>query len=146
MKVTCSKRLLAHFRKFAKESHPREAYAVLLGKLVPDGVRVTQLYIPEGQREVATPYQVTVSQTWLADAARLGAINGEVVIGDIHSHVPRCKLSNWREDGAPSSGDWRCASHYIHAICLVTKTPKGALRSRVTFWPSRLDLTEKITE
>ena len=145
MRVTYSRRLMDHFRREAKHAYPREAFAVLIGRVVGDGVQVTQLYIPDGQREHATPLQITVADAWLREAKRLADASGEIVLGDIHSHVIRCPLSHWREDDAPSAGDWEVASNYIHAICYVRKYPSGRLISRITVWPSDLNLKVLIT-
>ncbi len=146
MTVKCSRRLLNHFRREAKRAFPKEAFAVLIGTVRGDVVEVTQIYIPDHQRDAATPHKITVSNSWVDQARSLAKLSGEIVLGDIHSHTPTCARSRWREDGAPSQGDWKVATDYIHAICTVYKYTSGRMVSRVSFWPSNLALKTCVTE
>jgi proteasome lid subunit RPN8/RPN11 len=146
MTVHVSRRLLDHFRREAKQAYPKEAYAILIGKIRGDQVSVTQLFIPDNQRAKATPDQIEVAASWREEAYHLANAAGEQVLGDLHSHTPTCTLSRWRGDSAPSEGDWKCASEYIHAICTIYKYPTGRMVARITFWPSDLALKTCITE
>ena len=145
MTVNVSRRLLDHFRREAKKAYPKEAYAVLIGKVHGDRVDITQLYIPDNQRCKATAHQIEVAVAWREEAMRLAKLTGEEILGDIHSHTPTCTISKWREDSAPSEGDWKCASEYIHAICTIYKYPTGRMVARITFWLSNLQLKTCVT-
>jgi len=127
--------LVSRFRRRAKRTFPREAYAILLGSRVPQQITIEDLYFPTQSEIESTPEFVRVSEgAWVA--ARLTADwQGLEVVGDLHSHCYKGKGPV--TDCAPSQTDLeRFERAYVQGIMSITRLPGGKLRTRCRFWGS----------
>jgi len=143
MRVKVSRRLLNHFRAEGKRVYPREAFAVLIGKLAGDRAIITDLFIPEGQERYASNTQVKVPRAWWEQANEFAKADGLIVLGDIHTHNETSKFTH---DTAPSEADWDMESGPLHGICSIRRHPTGRMVARIRFWPADALVETRITE
>jgi len=142
MTVRVSRRLLDYFKRYAKRAYPLEAYAIVIGRMNGETARVTQLYIPDDQAEYATRTRIRVPDGWWAQAHRL-ALNGEEILGDIHSHPEKSKFE---QDASPSEADYDRHNAALQGVCSIRKYPSGRMLARIKFWPARAGVVERITK
>jgi len=135
--VSVPRALVEGFKRVAIDRHPKEAYAVLFGRMNGTRAEVLDLWYPEDQRKFATTRiteTVLGRKQWLRKAIDIAESSGLSVVGDLHSHPVTNK--ECLDDPAPSCLDWRNAwgQRWIMGICVVVKTPRRVF-TRLKFWP-----------
>ena len=136
-RIICPRTIIESFKRVALDHHPREAYAVLFGRIEGMTAEIKDIWYPEDQWQFATANEVeTVSgrPAWWQKAVDIAESEGLDIIGDIHSH-PETDPARL-EDPSPSYSDWQTfpGPNWIRGICVVCKRPRS-VRFRVTFWP-----------
>lgn len=140
MRVIYSRRLLDHFKRFAKRAYPREAYAILLGTQRGDSVRIRSLYIPDDQDRFTSNDVVRVQEKWWLTAGAIAREEGSELLGDLHSHPAS---ANFEFDAAPSQADYDRIDAPIQGICCVRRYKSGRMAAIIKFWPATNSITER---
>jgi hypothetical protein len=130
--VIFPKKLRNKFVRAAKKSFPVEEFCLLLGQKHPDGTfRINDLYFPPDRGDFSTPDSVNSPAYWYKDAAKHAFKNGDILLGDLHSHCYDLDTDGYVEDAIPSLADLErisiiqehCAHYYaIFGILSVTKS------------------------
>lgn len=139
--IHCPRRIISGFQAVALSRCPKEAYAILFGKIRRSSARVMDIWYPEDQSRYATSNGTETifgRRTWISSAYAIAESEGLQVIGDIHSHPTKSK--ELLADPSPSYTDWMLGrgERWIRAICVVrwnsrSVTERG--RFRVAWYP-----------
>lgn len=140
MRVTYSRRLLDHFKRFAKRAYPKEAYAILLGTQHGDSIQIHSLYIPDDQDRFTTGDLVRVQEKWWLAANAIAKEDGCEILGDLHSHP---STARFEPDAAPSQADYGRIDAPIQGICCIRRHTSGRMTSLIKFWPAANSITER---
>ena len=150
--VSVSNEVTAKFKERAKGCFPNETFAYLVGQYVDkDRVSITDIHVPENVDAFCNPAEVDVQGSWLRKARAAARRDGNVLVGDIHSHPYSAKEMAGRAphkpDTSPSESDLErtFVAGPVMGICLVTESSTGKLRARVRFWAPMVRIIEVVS-
>ena len=124
MKVRVSKTAAAYFRKLARDAHPKEVQAFLIGRVVSPNLTIVDEWRYPKKYKTQTPVEVEWDQGEYAALIDEMLVQGTRLVGDCHSHC------EWDAVMSPCDYKGHVAEGFrVAGICSVI-----GRRTRLRFW------------
>lgn len=143
-------KVVAKFKRSAKEIFPLEAWGYLLGTTQDNCLEITDIWIPEDLKKYAKKDQVDPPAHWPILALEYCEEHELTPLGSIHSHpymYDELHYNNKRicanPDHATSEADSLSGiTTQVHAICRILQSKSGRLTATVKFWGPEIPVKE----
>lgn len=150
MEIIVARKAMEKFKRSARSEYPVEEFAVLLGEINQDQVKIKDVYFPVDRKKCSSSGAVQVRLSWFNEAQDQ---TGLLAIGDIHSHCLTQKERDVQHE--PSQSDWDSAyaiynngtpQYCVFGICRIMKANSGRLRATIRFWPLPTPVSTRVVE